>query len=79
MPAGRKEYNFPFSPILTGYLGIYDTNTQGYTEFPTNVKDQYGVICVRDNKIYYFGGIDVDYPGWIDRNMYVLDLATLPK
>jgi N-acetylneuraminic acid mutarotase len=62
-----------------GYLGIYDTNTQGYIEFPTNVKDQHGVACVRDNKLYYFGGIDINFPNWIDRKMYVLDLTTLLK
>ncbi len=62
-----------------GYLGVYDTGTHVYTEYPTNVKGKLGVACVRDNKLYYFGGIDVDYPGWIDRNMYVLDLANLPK
>lgn len=64
---------------LAGYLGVYNTQTNQYIEYTTNVKWKNGAACVHDNKLYYFGGTDIDFPRWIARNMYVLDLTTLPK
>ena len=64
---------------IKGFLGVYNTTTKQYTEYTTNVKWSRGLACVRNNKLYYFGGIHVDFPRWVSRNMYVLDLDILTK
>lgn len=64
---------------VNGFLGLYHPASRTYSEFPTNVQLTQGAAFVRDNKLYYFGGINVDFPGSIDRSMYVADLGAIQK
>ncbi len=64
---------------LSGFLGIYNTLTNQYSEYPTNLKLTKGAACVYDNKLFYFGGLDIDFPEMANNKLRVVDLSTLPK